>query len=116
MRICVNFHGLNRVTPTDPFLMSFVDEIINDVTGHECYYFIDEFSLYNQVPMAKEDQNKTTFICKFGSFAYKVMPFRLKNALVIFSQYVIKNFQEFLYKTMVVYSATRQFTQCPKTM
>lgn len=31
------------------------------------------------------------------------MPFGLKNAPVVFSRIVIKSFQEYLYKTMVVY-------------
>jgi hypothetical protein len=47
---------------SDPFPTSFVDEIINEVTGHECYSFNDEFLGYNQVPIAKEDQEKTNFV------------------------------------------------------
>jgi hypothetical protein len=35
--ICVDFRGLNKLTVTDPFLTPFVDEIINEVAGHECY-------------------------------------------------------------------------------
>ena len=62
-----------------------------------------DFSGYNQVPIAKEDQKKTTFVCEFGSFAYRVMPFGLKNAPAVFSRIVVKTFQEYIYKTMVVY-------------
>ena len=54
------------------------------------------FSRYNQVPIAKEDQKKTTFICKFGSFDYRVMPFGLKNAPAEFSRIVVKTFQEYI--------------------
>jgi hypothetical protein len=57
--------GLNKLTITDPFLTSFTDEIINEVIGHECYSFTDDFSGYNQVPIAKEDQGKTTFVSEF---------------------------------------------------
>jgi hypothetical protein len=59
LRICVDFRGLNKLTLTDPFPTPFVDEIINEVTGHECYSFTYGFSGYNQVPIAKEDQPKT---------------------------------------------------------
>ena len=52
---------------------------------------------------SKEDQKKTTFVCEFGSFAYRVMPFGLKNAPAVFSRIVVKTFQEYIYKTMVVY-------------
>jgi hypothetical protein len=44
-----------------------------------------------------------TFVSEFGSFAYRVMPFGLKNAPTIFSRIVVKSFQEYIYKTMVVY-------------
>lgn len=64
---------------------------------------IEIFLGYNQIPIAKEDQEKTTFVCEFGSLAYIVMPFGLKNALVVFSIIVINAFQEYLYRTMVVY-------------
>ena len=55
------------------------------------------------MPIAKEDQKKTTFVCEFGSFAYKVMPFGLKNAPAVFFRIVVKTFQEYIYKTMPVY-------------
>jgi hypothetical protein len=103
LRICVDFRGLNKQTMTDPFPTPFVDEIINEVIGHKCYSFTDGFSGYNQVPIAKEDQEKTTFVLEFGSFAYRVMPFGLKNAPTVFSRIVVKSFQEYIYKTMVIY-------------
>ena len=80
------------VTLTDPFPTLYVDEIINEVAGHECYSFIAGFSGYNQVPIAKEYQKKMVFVCEFGSFSYKVMTFGLKNAPTVFSSIVVKAF------------------------
>ena len=37
LRICVNFWELNKVTLTDPFPIPYADEILNEVTRHECY-------------------------------------------------------------------------------
>ena len=74
LRLCLDYKWLNKATKTDPFPTPFVDEILNEVAGHECYSFIDGFSRYNQVPIAKEDQHKTTFVCEFGSFAYRKCP------------------------------------------
>jgi hypothetical protein len=68
LRICIDFRGLNKLTLMDPFPTLFTDEIINEVAGHECYSFTDGFSGYNQVPIAKEDQPKMTFVSEFGSF------------------------------------------------
>jgi hypothetical protein len=81
---------------TDSFPTPFADEIINKVVGHEFYSFTDGFSGYNQVPIAKEDQEKTTFVSEFGSFSYRVMPFRLKNKPTVFSIIVVKAFQEYI--------------------
>ena len=52
-RVCVDYRWLNKATKTDPFPTPFADEILNEVAGHECYSFIDGFSGYNQVPIAK---------------------------------------------------------------
>ena len=75
LRICVDFRELNKVTLIDPFPTPYAHEILNEVAGCERYSFTDGFSSYNQVPIAKEDQKKTTFVYEFDSFAYKVMPF-----------------------------------------
>jgi hypothetical protein len=103
LRICVEFQGLNKLTVTDLFPTPFFDEIINEVVGHECYSLTDDFSGYNQVPIAKEDQGKTTFVSEFRSHAYKVMLFGLKNAPTNFSRIMVKEFQKCIYKMMVVY-------------
>ena len=40
---------------------------------------MDGFSKYNQIQIKPKDQHKTTFICPWGTFAYRKMPFDLKN-------------------------------------
>ena len=92
LRVCVDYIWLNKSTKIGPFPTPFADEILNEVVGHECYSFTDGFSGYNQVPIAKEDQHKTTFVCEFGSFAHKKMTFGLKNAPTVFSIIVVKAF------------------------
>ena len=47
---------------------------------------MDGFSGYNQIQIKPEDQHKTTFICPWGTFTYKKMPFGLKNAGETFQQ------------------------------
>ena len=41
--------------------------------------FMDGFSGYNQILMALDDMEKTTFITEWGTYCYKVMLFGLKN-------------------------------------
>ena len=103
LRVYAYYRWLNKATKTGPFPTPYADEILNEVEGHGCYSFTDGFLRYNQVPIAKEDQQKTTFACEFGSFTYKNMPFGLKNAPAVFSRIVAKAFQEYIYKSMGVY-------------
>jgi hypothetical protein len=47
---------------------------------------MDGFSGYNQINIAPEDQHKTAFICPWGTFAYRKLPFGLKNAGAMFQR------------------------------
>ena len=47
---------------------------------------MDGFSGYNQIQIKLEDQYNTAFICPWGTFAYRKMPFSLKNVGATFQQ------------------------------
>nr|GEZ58230.1 hypothetical protein [Tanacetum cinerariifolium] len=47
---------------------------------NEFYCFLDGFSRYFQISIDPQDQEKTTFACPYGTFAYRRMPFGLCNA------------------------------------
>ena len=64
---------------------------------------MDAFSGYNQIKMAKEDQEKTVFITSQGLYCYKVMPFRLKNAGATYQRLVNKMFSTQISRNMEVY-------------
>ena len=92
LRVCVDYIWLNKATKIDPFPTPFANEILNEVARHECYLFTDGFLGYNQVPIVKEDQHKTKFVYEFGSFAYRKIPFGIKNVPAVFSRIVVKAF------------------------
>ena len=50
------------------------------------FSFMDGFSGYNQITIHPENHHKTTFICPWGTFAYKKIPFGLKNAGATFQR------------------------------
>ena len=58
--------------------------MLDRLVGKSFFSFLDGFSSYYQIIVAKEDQEKTMFTCPFGTFAYRYMPFGLCNALGTF--------------------------------
>ena len=79
-RMCVDFTDLNKACPKDSFPLPRIDQLVDSTVGHKLLTFMDAFSGYNQIKMAEEDQEKTTFITSQGLYCYRVMPFGLKNA------------------------------------
>ena len=79
-RMCIDYTNLNRICPKDPFVLPRIDQIIDSTAGSQSLCFLDAYSGYNQIKMAVEDQEKTSFITPFGAFCYKAMTFGLKNA------------------------------------
>ena len=67
------------------------------------FSFMDGFSEYNQIQMALEDCEKTTFVTIWGTFCYKVMPFGLKNAGTTYQRDMITLFHDMMHKEIKVY-------------
>ncbi|XP_019227573.1 PREDICTED: uncharacterized protein LOC109208874 [Nicotiana attenuata] len=102
-RMCVDFTDLNKACPKDSFPLPYIDQLIDATAGHELLSFLDAYSGYNQILLAEEDQEKTTFITRQGIYCYKVMSFGLKNAGATYQRLVTKMFKEQLEKIMEVY-------------
>ncbi len=79
LRICVDFRKLNVTIKKDPYPLHFTNEIINTITGHEVYTFMEGFSRYHQISIASEDQYKTTFVTNWGAFVWVIMRIGVKN-------------------------------------
>ena len=61
-RMCVDFTDLNNAFPKDSFPLPRIDQLVDSTAEHKLLTFMDAFSRYNQIQMAEEDQEKTTFI------------------------------------------------------
>ena len=88
-RVCIDYRKLNVVTRKDHFPLLFIDQVLERVSGHPFYCLLDWYSRYFQIEIDVEDQEKTTFTCPFGTYAYRRMPFGLCNAPVITTQKVL---------------------------
>ncbi|XP_073109152.1 uncharacterized protein [Elaeis guineensis] len=83
-RVCVDYRKLNVVTRKDHFPLPFIDQILEWLAGQSFFCFLDGYSRYNQIPIFSADQEKTTFTCPYGTFAFRRMPFGLCNAPATF--------------------------------
>ena len=78
-RMCVDYTGLNKACPKDPFPLPRIDQVVDSTLGCETHCFLDVYSGYHQIVMKESSQLTTSFITLFGSFCYVTMPFGLKN-------------------------------------
>ena len=83
--------------------MTPMEQIIQVVSGSEMFSLLDGFSVYNQVLVVEPDWLKTTFKNKWGTFAFKRMPFGLINADATFQRAMDIAFRGLIGKSIVVY-------------
>ena len=102
-RVCIDYRRLNEVTRKDHFPLPFIDQLLERVSGHPYYCFLDGYSGYFQIEIAPEDQEKTTFTCPFGTYAYRRMPFGLCNAPATFQRCMLSMFSDMVELIMEVY-------------
>ncbi|GJY02183.1 putative nucleotidyltransferase, ribonuclease H [Tanacetum coccineum] len=102
-RVCIDYRKLNDATRKDHFPLHFIDQMLERLSGNEYYCFLDGFSGYFQIPLAPEDQEKTTFTYPYGTFAYRRMPFGLSNAPATFHRCMTAIFHDMCKDFMEVF-------------
>nr|ABA95741.2 retrotransposon protein, putative, unclassified [Oryza sativa Japonica Group] len=80
LRMCIDYTDLNKACPKDPYPLPRIDQIVDSTAGCDLLCFLDAYSSYHQIRMAREDEEKTAFITPIGTYCYTTMPFGLKNA------------------------------------
>ena len=116
-RVCIDYRKLNVVTRNDYFPLLFIDQVLERVSGHPFYCFLDGYSGYFQIEIDVEEQEKTTFTCPFGTYAYRRMPFGLCNAPTTFQRcmfsifnYMVERIMEVFMDDITIYGST--FEEC----
>jgi len=103
VKIGVDFRDLNKSIPKDDFPLPYIDVLVDNTIGHALLSFMDGFSRYNQIKMASEDMEKTSFITPWGTYCCKVMPFGLKNADATYQCATSTLLHDLIHKEVEVY-------------
>ncbi|GAU16666.1 hypothetical protein TSUD_326160 [Trifolium subterraneum] len=103
VRMFVDYRDLNKASPKDDFPLPHIDVLVDNTAKSKVFSFMDGFFGYNQIKMAVEDRENTTFITPWGTFCYKVMPFGLTNAGATYQRGMATLFHDMMHKEIEVY-------------
>ncbi|PKA55218.1 putative mitochondrial protein [Apostasia shenzhenica] len=77
--------------------------MVDRTFGYQVMSFLDAFSGYHQIRLAKEDKEKIAFIIDFGTYCYNIMPFGLKNAGATYQRMIDAVFKDQRGRNLEVY-------------
>ena len=86
LRFCCDFRYLNSVTVKDVYPIPMIDESLSKLGDAKLFTTLDLGSTFWQVPLRKQDRDKTGFACELGLFQWRRMPFGLCNATTTFQR------------------------------
>ncbi|XP_073137086.1 uncharacterized protein [Henckelia pumila] len=102
-RVCIDYRRLNKATRKYHFPLPLIDQMLDRLAGYKHYYFLDGYSGYNQIVIVPEDQEKTTFTCPYGTYAFRRMPFGLCNAPATFQWCMMTIFSDMVEEVMEIF-------------
>ena len=103
IRLCCDYRALNAVTRRDSFPLPRIDDCLDALGGSSFFSTLDLKSGYHQVPVAPEDQHKTAFICPFGLYQWRRLPFGLSGAPMTFQRVMNQIMSDLIFKLVLVY-------------
>ena len=102
-RMVIDFRKLNKATRKDHYPLLFIDQMLERLSKHIQFCFLDGYSGFSQIPVSQPDKEKTAFTCPFGTYAYRRMPFGLCNAPTTFQRCMTAIFSDSCEKIVEVF-------------
>nr|GEV53270.1 retrotransposon protein, putative, Ty3-gypsy subclass [Tanacetum cinerariifolium] len=103
MRLCIDYHDLNRVTVRNRYPLPRINDLFDQLQGAKFFSKIDLKSSYHQLQVKEQDIPKTAFHTRFEDYEFLVMPFGLTNAPAVFKDLMTCIFHEYLDKFVIVF-------------
>jgi len=79
-RMCVDMRGYNRITPTDTFPLTIIEDLFGELNQHKIFSTLDLKSGYWQIKLHPNLIAKSAFSTPDGHYDFLRLPFGLKNA------------------------------------
>ncbi|GES72730.1 retroviral-like aspartic protease 1 [Rhizophagus clarus] len=102
-RLCVDYRKLNKVTKRDCYPLPRIDDMLETLSGSQWFSSLDLASGFWQVELDQKDREKSTFITRFSTYEFTVMPFGLCNASATFQRLMDIVLRDILWQFVVVY-------------
>ena len=87
-RWAVDYRELNKSTLPDAYPTPCLSHIVESLAGSKVFSSLDAAQAFHNMPIEEESQDATAFVCMYGLFKFKRMPFGLKNAGAVCCQLV----------------------------
>ena len=102
-KVCIDYRKLNIATRKDHYPLPFINQMLDRLARHSHYCFLDGYSGYNQIAIAPEDREKSTFTCPYGTFTFRRMLFGLCNTPATFQRCMMSIFSDLVEEVMEIF-------------
>ena len=102
-RMCIDFRKLNKAAKKDHYPLPFIDQMLERLAKNSHFFFLDGYSGFSQIAVRHQDQEKTTFTCPYGTYAYRRMRFGLCNGPATFQRCMSAIFHGFCEQIVEVF-------------
>lgn len=102
-RFCVDYRDLNGITVQDAYPLPRIDDSLDALRGNSYFSILDMLSGFWQIPVVKNDRDKTAFVTPDGLFQFKVMPFGLTNSPATFQRLMDRVLSGLTWSRAIVY-------------